>query len=713
MDDTRMTQMPQVTAIQNTPLGGGDSADGEIDLLALVNTVWRGKWIIMLFTLVALVLGAYQAYVRAVPLYTASTVVALEARQEQVADLDSVLSGLSADQATINTEIEVMRSRGLLGKLVARLDLTQDPEFNPGLRPDEGFSLGDVVALVRGAQQEDSPPTEAETLNRAIDIVLSKLSISNIRQSYVFRIGATTESPQKSAEIANTLAELYIQDQLDLKFEATEKATEWLTGRTSELQAELEAAENQVKDFNASTDLVSPEALAALNRQVKELRERIGDAEAAVGDAEATALLIAGLDPEMPAVEVAALLNDRSLTDAAGRVQRGRLDREAFDAMVAQIGERRRLDADRQTAQLTSLRNSLVSLEEQIGRQSEDLVTLQQYEREASASRLIYEHFLGRLKETAVQQGIQQADVRLLSASVIPRSPSAPRKSIIMALAMVLGLFVGTALVLGREMMQKGIRTGDELEALSGLTVMGQVPMAPVRRRKKLLEYIATKSNSAMAEAIRNLRTTVLMSNLDVPPKVIMLTSSIPGEGKTTQSLGLAQNFAAMGKRVLLIEADIRRRTLGDYFEVPENVGLLTAVADDDKLAQAIYEDETLGIHILFGERTKVNAADFFASDRFGTFIKRARQAYDIVIIDTPPVLAVPDARVIGSHADVILYVVRWDHTAKTQVKTGLRAFQTANLHVDGLILSQVSQKGMKRYGYDGGYGYGKGYYDS
>ena len=720
MTNPRFTPVPP--QIQQTPDDGG----GEIDLMALLNTVWRGKWVIMICAVIAILVGGYYAFKVAVPVYTANAVVALEARQEQVADLDSVLSGLSADQATINTEIEVMRSRGLIGKLVERLELMDDPEFNASLRPPPKFSLAQfltlMVELVSGSEEDNTStePTvdekhqaDAALRDRAIDAVLGKIAISNVSQSYVFRISVTTETPNKSASIANALAEVYIQDQLDLKFEATEKATEWLTGRTTELKEELEASENRVKDFNASTDLVSIEALAALNRQVKELRDRISVARTAVAEAEARAALILGLEPGMPAPEVAVLLNERSLTEAASRVQRGRLDRDAFDVMVERIADRQLLEAERHKAQLATLETSLASLEEQIARQSTDLVTLQQYEREAAASRLIYEHFLSRLKETSVQQGIQQADARLLSASVVPRAPSAPRKSAILATSLILGIFAGAALILGREMMQKGIRTSDDLETLSGITVVGQVPVAPVRRRKKLLDYIANKSNSAMAEAIRNLRTTVLMSNLDHPPKVIMLTSSVPSEGKTTQSLGLSHNFSSLGKKVLLIEADIRRRTLGEYFDVPEKTGLLTAIADDNKMADAIYHDDLLGIDILFGEKSKVNAADFFASDRFGAFMKEARNHYDVIVIDTPPVLAVPDARVIGRHADMLLYVVRWDHTPKSQVKTGLRAFQTAKLQIDGMVLSQVSQKGMKRYGYDGGYGYGKGYYEN
>src|SRR6056297_1096120 len=234
------------------------TADGdEIDLAELMRTIWRGKFWIILCVLIAFVIGFYYAFVKAVPVYTSSSVVMLESRQEQVADLESVMSGLSGDQATINTEVEVIRSRGLVKKLVRQLDLIEDPEFNPQLRPEPAFSLGKAFGALRnlmGGSATEEDPDPQKTLNTVIDNVVDAISVTNVRQSYVFEITAVTEGPRKSAKIANTLADLYIQEQLDVKFAATEKATEWLSERVSELQVELEEAVAAVKDFNAGTD---------------------------------------------------------------------------------------------------------------------------------------------------------------------------------------------------------------------------------------------------------------------------------------------------------------------------------------------------------------------------------------------------------------------------------------------------------------------------
>jgi capsular exopolysaccharide synthesis family protein len=204
-----------------------------------------------------------------------------------------------------------------------------------------------------------------------------------------------------------------------------------------------------------------------------------------------------------------------------------------------------------------------------------------------------------------------------------------------------------------------------------------------------------------------------LLANIDMPPRVIMSTSSIPGEGKTTQSISLAQNLSGLGKKVLLVEGDIRRRVFSEYFDIHDKPGFLSVLAGEASLQSAVTFNEQLQADILLGETSKVNAADLFSSDTFAQFLSTLRDAYDYVIIDTPPVLAVPDARVIGQHVDAILYTVKWDSTTHRQVNDGLKSLANVNLKVTGLVLSQIDQRGMKRYGYGDSYGAYQAYYNS
>lgn len=711
-EDRREPLVPQIE----------DESD-DIDLLAMVRTIWRGKVIILACVLVAMFAAGYYAFGVAVPTYRATAQMSLEIRTESVIDVESVLSGMSSDRASINTEMEIIRSRELIGRLVDELDLMNDPEFNAALRPPEGFSVNTVKAWIRGLipgqpdPAEVPPPTEEQIRNGVIDAVRGTIATSIGRESYVFTISATTQSAAKSALIANTLARIYRDDQIMLKVEATESAAIWLAERVSELEVELEASQTQINELRTRNALISPEALAALDTQAVQVNAELQEAELALARAqERVALLEGALTGDF--AQRAAAAGDAQLQALATEAAAGdgqaaqRFDRRYDQLLQQEVGQ-----IDRAREVVETLRQQTATIASQYEQQSAALIQIEQLQRDSEATRVLYETFLTRLKETSVQVGVHQADSRILSEAT-PGTLVAPRKTRIIALAMILGAIAGAGIVLMREFLQNTYRTADDLERRTGVTVLGQVPRIPARRRPDTIAYLTEKPTSAAAEAIRNLRTSVLLSNVDRPPQVILSTSSIPGEGKTTLAIALAQNLAGLDKRVILIEGDIRRRTFTVYFpEAAKNAGVLSVVSRKVPLADAVWRHPALKIDVLMGEKSSINAADVFSSESFRELLAELRMAYDYIIIDTPPVLVVPDARVIAPMADAVIYAVNWDRTTHAQVDEGLKQLRTVKVHVTGLVLSQIDPKGMRRYGYGNYYGaysrYARGYYDS
>lgn len=683
-----------------------DTSHKEIDLSQLLGTLWRGKFWIIFFGFVALVAGGYYAFQVATPLYTATATVVQDNDPEPVVSFSAGLgSGLGGDQNAINTEIEVLRSRALVEKLVQEMNLVADPEFNPALQPAPLISVGKIIGLIRNAIAPSDTPavpmSEEQVRDAVVTNVQAVLAIANIRQSYVYSITATTNSAQKSAQLVNVLANLYIVDQLETKSEKNLQATRWLTDRLGELQIELEGAEEAVKDFNAKTDLINADTLAALSRQVKELRERLETVREDLVTLEVRITLMTAARDSGDAQQMVDVANDRALTRLFnGLTNAQNTNRTAFDAYFDQLIRQDRLERDRVRAQIASLSASIREQEQATDQQSTDLITLQQLEREAEASRLLYEFFLTRLKETTVQSGIQTPDSRVLSRAIVPLLPTAPRKVVIMAVSLMLGMFTGSALVLIREMLQNTFRAADELEQRTGYEVLGQIPKIPARRRAKLLQYLTDKPTSVAAEAVRNMRTSVLLSNVDQPPQIIMSTSSIPGEGKTTQSLSLTQNLAGLGKKVLLIEGDVRKRIFAEYFQIKDENGLMSVLEARMALKDAVSHEKSLKADVLMSEKPSANAADIFSSHGFTELLKQARKDYDYIVIDTPPVLAVPDARIIGRQVDTTLYTVRWDSTTQRQVIQGLKELAQVSVPIAGLVLSQINHKRLKRYGY-------------
>lgn len=700
-----------------------DEAGDGIDVRAILQTLWRGKGIMLLALVLGLGAAGYYAFTR-VPLYTAKSQVRIVTEEQSVADLESVVSGIKAEDAALNTETVVLTSRGLLGRVVDSLELTADAEFAG--KPGES-----VLPSPSNWTEALKNVTTEPAREKAIKELHDRLLVEIIDSTYVIEIEVETQDPWKSAVIANELADRYVESQLESKFNATRRATKWLSEQVAELEVALEEAESAVEEFAASTSLVSEEALTASAQRLKSMRERQRDVRQ---EKEALAERLAELR-SLSALEDlsdgAALIQDPELKQLAQRIERTEAA-EARSALVS--GFRVRLDArivelQTQLAALErredSLQSGIAEGEQRNEARSGDLIQLRQLQREAEATRLLYGHFLSRMKETSAQEGVQEADGEVLAYAVPPNIPSYPAKGALIARGAVLSLVLGGALVFLLEHLNRRFRTPEELEEATRTPVMAVVPKSP---GKNPLDYVVERPSSALAEAIRSLRTSVFLSNLDQTPQVIMVTSSLPGEGKSTSLLMLARITAQMGKKTLVVECDVRRPSFTASLSGKRGGGLLSALKGQRPdwegpgllsvltgacpLEEAVQYDEATGLDILFSQSSEAAAADIFSSDRFAGFIKELRGRYDVILLDTPPVLLVPDARLVAQSADVVLYAVRWNSTTQDQVRSGVKLLAQAQVPVTGLLLTRVDPKGISRYGYEGyGYGSGKGYY--
>lgn len=686
----------------------------EIDLFALLGVLWRGKLWIMLFAVIGIALAVFYAARVATPMYPARVTLALDAQQQQsvLGDIESIFGGGGTDPVAINTEFEILRSRELIGRLVDEMNLTQDPEFNRSL------AAPGLIARLR-MRFSDWEPTvrEGERLrNGIIDRLIARLSITSIRASLAFNIELETTDPLKSAEIVNTLAEIYIDSQIRRKLDDATRAIEFLSERTTALEARLEGLEQDLARRMEASNVIDAEVLQVQNLQLRDLRTRVEDAQVRLAQDRALRIAIDGAADFEALVTLLEASGDRRFDGIIQRFRAGRLGEEATQVALTGIAEDMDEDIRRVQTQLVTLQGSAEDLTAQISIQSNELIEMQQLEREVEASRLLYQTFLTRLQEASIQQGLETADSSVLSLAV-PRGKSSPRTVRLMAMAMIFGGIVGAMIALVREWRFAGFRTTDEVRDMTGMSVLGNLPSMAVRGRKEVLQSLKDKPNSVFAEAVRNLRTSILMVNPDAEPKVILVTSSIPGEGKTTMSLSLARYMGTLeGRRVLLLEADIRRQTLSAYVEEgrPAGVKLMDVLLGKKNIDDLDLVDPDLGVEVLMGSGGDFNAADLFESRRFGDLITRLRERYDHIIIDSPPVLAVPDARVLTRYADATVFAIRWGHTTRTQVRQGLEMLRSVGHPADGAVLTQVDQRKMKSYGYGGQYGYdgySSGYY--
>jgi len=747
---------------QNSP---EDSIDDTIDIRGLVSKLWYGKWIIAICLLIAYVLG-YLSTSQIVPTYRASATVMFDIKQSSV--IESILNEEGFDRGKLEDQMLILSSSNLIERVVGQLNLDQNPEFNPTLReatpslmdrarsyitlPPEITDIMKDLGLIAPPPPPVADP-EARQLAREdrlrvviVRNVLRGLQLNPVGDSRVLNISYVSTNRNTAANVANAIANQYIVDQLEAKLEATQAATSWLSVRVDELQIRVKEAENAVEaarstlaeEQGQSLD-ITQQQLAALNTSLVQARDNTTrvlaaynrlrsalenpDALDTISEFRASPVIseirrqetdlatqIVTLNATVSQNSPSLLLAKRQLEEVRRQIRIQVLE-EAEKIVAATQNDL--IAAQEREAALTA---QVRELEQKAFSQAADEVALRQLEREAQASRILYENFLARLQEADVQEDLQAADVRILSPAEIPLFAQSQQQRRTMLLTMFLGGAVGVGIVFLLNFLNNTFRSPDQLQEMSGETVLGTLPSIGSRmKRQAILENLRTKPNSSLAESVRNLRTSILFSNVDNPPKVVMFTSSVPREGKTTSAMLMAMTSRQMGKSAIIVDCDLRMPALSHMIkDIKKQPGLLSVIEGTTPISEAIYEEPTSGLHVLMihpGERQgSINAADVLSSKRFEKLIKGLSETYDLVILDTPPALVVTDARILSKLVDAVVYAVRWDKTPRGAVLEGLKEMRSVNAPIAGLVMTLVNEARATKYAYDG-YNYYKGKY--
>ena len=696
------------------------SSNDEIDLSNLAKSIRRSWWIIILFVLLAIVVSDFYLRRIAIKLFPAEAMIVLEESQPQiVSDFEGFISNAPLTKIGINTELQVLRSRELAAKLVDKLDLTNQVKFNQFLSPHSVFTRAKVNILeFFGTESTElkSIPSPEDIRSSAINFVIEAMEFSNIPKTRVISISVITKNAELSVLIANTMAEIYVKNQIQLKLNALSSATKSLSERTSELKNDFEKLKLEFSNLSSQLEFVNSKDLELQEIQLRELRVRLSEARGIMNDEKQTRLNIKLLKESGNLEALITLADDFRLNQANSLYINKEIAFDDLNHEVERFIKDIEKEAYRKQRQLLALKTSEAMLSDQFNLQSQELIILQQLDGETEAARLLYENFHARLLEMNVQHRLVMADGRILSKA-IQKGPSFPRNIYIFSLAGLIGSIIGIGIVISREIRFSGYRSVGNLHDETGLKVLASIPLIPKRNRKAIINYLKKKPSSVFSEAVRQLRTSILMSDSGIIPQVIMLTSSVPKEGKTVLTFALAQNMVGLGKRVLLIEADIRRSVHSINIDRKNSVSLVDLLIGNKKLAEVKPFNEHLGFDILTAARSNMNAADLFSSQRFSKLLAELRKNYDFILIDSPPVLAVPDARVIASKSDTNIYIIEWNKTSHDQLEQGLEMLSSVGAQTTGLVLNQIDPNKMKSYGLVNQYDYtsneGAEYYEN
>lgn len=702
-----------------------------IEFAALVRLFNRRKHVVAGITIAFTVFMLLLAFTLP-PRYYGEANVMLLTRQKNVMNLDQVLSGLTADTASIRSEIEIISSRTMVNRVVDKLGLMKDSAYNRALG-NNALSPFTWLQFIKTKAPPDAFSDEARIA--VVSEVESRLEVSNDGRSLAIKIGFKGNTPQQAALTANTFADLYLVDQLETKFEATERANKWLSDRLAVLRDQVQAGENAVADFKKKNSLTEFSGATMTTAQASQISTQLIEARTLRAQAEARLRGAQGMVKSRGNVESSTdvlssqliqRLREQESTVRAGLAEMTNRygerhpliinKKEELRSVQGKIGEEvskivngLENEVEIARAKERSLESELQRLQDQADKGGEAEVTLKQLQREADASRVLYETFLSRFKQVSEQHNMQEADARIIARAEAPLKTSFPNKLLFLIIGIMGGMAVGIMAAFIIEYFDRGFRGMPQIEEILGLTALGLVPALKGVTDRTPEDYILEKPLSSFSESLRTIRTGIHFSNVDQPPKIVMFTSALPSEGKSTVSMALARSLAITGNKIIVVECDLRRPRLrkalgGD----PKKGDISHLLSGQRTFGEVVEKDKATGLDYLPAGSKVPNPQDLLGSHQMEKLLRFCAEHYDLVIVDTPPVLAVSDAAMIARIADTTVFVLRWGQTPRDVAIQAVKLLRNYTDRIAGAIMTQVDLEAHVKYGYgDMGYYYG------
>lgn len=727
---------------RNLPVLRQDDSDDEIDLLKLWNSLWRRKWSILSLVLAVMMVAALAVLV-VTPIYRAAATLLIEQKAAKVVSIEQVYGLDGMGNEYLQTQFQLLKSRALAERVVRQLNLTTHPEFDPRQQPEPLIDLSwlrsalnfhkVVPVTLPGDLDDEEALSEAEIFDAVVKQFMAVTSVSQQGKSQLVTISVEMADPRTAALAANALANGFIESQLEATMEMSATATNWMNSRLGELRARLKEAEDRLQSFREAENLVDIDGVSTIvagelsltaDRMIDARRQR---AEAESQYRQVQAMRSGGWErlATIPAVLGHPLIQQFKADEAKAKAKVEELSRRYGARHPAMVGARSELNAASASlrgqveqivagiernyqlavANENSLRSSFNANKAQIQQISAKEFRLRELQREVEANRALYDTFMTRLKETSATADLDTANARIVDPAVVPSGPVKPKKALIVLIAGLLALFAGVGLTLLLDALNNTFKSTEEVEGKLNIPVLGILPLLKKKERSEIAHMFQEGQNKPFCEAIRTIRTGVMLSAMDNAHKVIVITSSIPSEGKSTVSANLAFALGQVEK-VLLIDADLRRPILAKNFDFPVGTpGLANLIANTAKLEDCLREVN--GISMLCAGTVPPNPLELLSSQRFAKAMEYLKSKYDRIIIDSPPTQAVSDAMVLSTFADALIYVIKADSTAIPLVEKGVGQLLQNNAPVTGIVLNQVDVKKAQKYGYSYG-----GYYD-
>lgn len=737
--------------------------DNFIDLDMLIAAARRQMRLVGLFAILGLVAGVlYLAFTPS--LYTASTRILLDDSLTKFAeDKQAPPAGPQADSMVLS-EVEILKSSRLARSVVMDQKLQDNDAFlNPPRSPRAW--LKSMVKLLVGmfspSPAASDGTAENARIGKAVAMLQSGLNAERVGRSLVIELSFENHDPKLAGAITRTYADAYLADHLNANFDATQRATVWLQGRLDDLRESSQEAALAVERFRAKTGLTAARGELMSEQQLSDLNSQLVLAQADTANAFARynqfkTIVDSGPDNavknatipaekgtsgnnanainEMKSRYLGIFKRERDISSRFGEdhPQAVALRREEADLTRQIFAELQRLtESYRNEYQVAKSREDSLrtNVEELSGKNSlagEDQVELRNLEQKSQALATLYQAFLARYGEAAQQRSFPIAQARIISQADNPTTASSPRKTMVLGLSLVLGLFAGVAGGAVREFRERFFRTGDDVRDSLGVNFLGYLPQVgnrlievsgkavanaeksrppnPETITPRMLRVAINAPSSSFAETLRNVKLANDVVLHHCLCKVIGFVSVLPREGKTTVAANFAGLLAANGARTLLIDADLRNPGLSRSLPLPEK-GLVEAIVGDVRWQSACLTDRKTQLTILptVGRRRLSHTSELISGPGMAKLIEEMRVCFDYIVVDLPPLGPVVDAKAFAPLADGLVLVAEWGATPRLLVRSMLQTERQIAARTLGVVLNKTDMKKLASYGQFGG----------